>query len=330
MPAVSVIIPIYNSASYIKRCAKSLMDQTLSDVEYIFIDDGSKDSSLALLTQVIDQYPEKKSNIKIISRENKGVGFTRNQGLQLAVGEYTIHLDSDDWARPEWLESMYSNAKSNCSDIVICDYSIEISNSYRYQSQRLGSDHDVIKKLLSGNLHGFLWNKLVKSELYKNNGLLINENINYLEDFEFIIKAFLLSKKISYVHEDLVIYNKNNESSITTNIDMKKVKEVVNAIESIEIFLEESDLLEKYNKELSLFKLHQKLWFIYNFRDDIPSGVMDLFPSANIFIHQLDKSFFYRLILMLSKVKSKNGIKICYFLKGYLVNLLKFKNRFSS
>lgn len=106
IPKVSVIVPVYNTERYVERAIISLMEQTLDDVQFIIIDDGSKDNSLNIIKQVIARYPARQGQVTLISRENRGVAATRAQGMELATGDYVIHLDSDDWAELNWLEAL--------------------------------------------------------------------------------------------------------------------------------------------------------------------------------------------------------------------------------
>ena len=96
-PFVSVVIPVYEAEAFIERCCRSLFEQTLDEMEFIFVSDGSKDKSIALIKEVLNDYPNRQTQTKIIDRkENRGVSYTRQEGLSHATGEYVIHCDSDD------------------------------------------------------------------------------------------------------------------------------------------------------------------------------------------------------------------------------------------
>ena len=101
-PKVSVIIPVYNVEKYIERCARSLLEQSLKDIEYIFVDDCSPDNSITMLENILKEYPERQPLVKILFHEpNRGLAYTRQEGVDAAKGEYIIHCDSDDWVEPE-------------------------------------------------------------------------------------------------------------------------------------------------------------------------------------------------------------------------------------
>ena len=118
MPKVSIIVPVYKAEAYLHRCVDSILAQTFTDFELLLIDDGSPDRS----GEICDEYAQKDSRIRVIHKENGGVSSARQRGLDEAVGEYTIHVDSDDWVEPNMLEELYKKAKQDDADIVICDY----------------------------------------------------------------------------------------------------------------------------------------------------------------------------------------------------------------
>ena len=108
MPKVSVIIPIYKVEAFIVRCVNSLMRQTLSDIEYIFVNDATPDNSMALLQLTVNSYPERKEQVRIVAHEyNQGLPAARNSGLAVATGKYIFHCDSDDYMEDEMLEQLY-------------------------------------------------------------------------------------------------------------------------------------------------------------------------------------------------------------------------------
>lgn len=123
MPKVSVIIPVYGVEKYIERCARSLFEQTLDDIEFIFVNDCTLDNSINVLETTLEEYPKRKSQVQIINFEqNQGAAKAREIGMKTANGEYIIHCDSDDWVVKEAYETLYNIAKASESDMVICDW----------------------------------------------------------------------------------------------------------------------------------------------------------------------------------------------------------------
>ena len=116
---VSVIIPVYNVERYIEMCLSSLVEQTLEDIELIIINDGSPDNSQAIIDRYMEQYP---GMIKCIVRENGGQATARNEGIEIARGEYLAFVDSDDYVEVTMMEKLYSRAKETGADIVACGF----------------------------------------------------------------------------------------------------------------------------------------------------------------------------------------------------------------
>lgn len=118
MPKVSIIVPVYKVEKYLDRCVKSLVNQTLKDIEIILVDDESPDNC----PKMCDEYAEKDSRIKVLHKKNGGLGFARNSGLDIATGEYVTFCDSDDYVELETYETMYNNAKEKELDICYFKY----------------------------------------------------------------------------------------------------------------------------------------------------------------------------------------------------------------
>lgn len=150
MAKISVISPIYGVENFIGKSVESMMRQTLDDVEFIFVNDCTKDKSLEILQSVIARFPERSSQIKIINHVcNKGLPSARNTGLEAAKGDYVFHWDSDDYADAEMLESMYNHAVKNNADIIWCDWYLTFSENERRMEQ---PDYDSPLSALKGML----------------------------------------------------------------------------------------------------------------------------------------------------------------------------------
>ena len=118
MPAISVIIPIYNVEKYLRRCLDSVKNQTFPDWEAICVNDGSPDNS----AEILEEYAKKDARFKIVNKENGGLSDARNAGMAVASGKYILYLDSDDFIHPQTMEIAYSLASRDGSDIVSFTY----------------------------------------------------------------------------------------------------------------------------------------------------------------------------------------------------------------
>lgn len=113
-PKVSVVVPVYNVEKYLDRCVQSLLSQTLKDIEIILVDDGSPDNC----PQMCDEYCRQDSRVKVVHKQNAGLGMACNSGLEVATGEYIAFCDSDDWIDADMYETMCIAAKENNADAV--------------------------------------------------------------------------------------------------------------------------------------------------------------------------------------------------------------------
>lgn len=213
MPAVSVIIPIYKAGNTLSRCLDSVLSQTLLDLEIILINDGSPDNS----GKICNEYQKKDARIKVIHKKNEGVSTARQCGIDIATGEYTIHVDADDWIATDMIENLYNKAKSDNADMVICDYFNcgRAGKRYTKQAPTNLKPYQVIFDLCKGALHGSLCNKLIRSAIYKEHMICFPAELSIMEDKVFVIQSCYFMNKISYLNRAFYYYDTTNILSIT-------------------------------------------------------------------------------------------------------------------
>ena len=175
MPKVSVIIPVYGVEKYIERCARSLFEQTLDDIEYIFVDDCSPDRSIAILENIIKEYQprlnKEHKNVRIEKMsQNSGLPNVRRYGIKLATSDYIAHCDSDDWVELDMYQQMYNKAIEEDADVVVCDYVVTNGTSVikTINACHAKSPGQLIEKCLFQRDPWSLWNKLFKRKAYYN------------------------------------------------------------------------------------------------------------------------------------------------------------------
>lgn len=213
MPKVSVIVPVFGVERYIERCARSLFEQTLDDIEYIFIDDCTPDSSIEILKTILKEYPNRipQTQIERMSK-NSGQAAVRKQGIHLAKGDFIIHCDSDDWVESEMYEKMYETAIRDKSDLVVCDF----QNTDGYYTKGLDSKVDIIepkmlmRSMLYRKVSWSLCNKLIKSTIYAK-GINFPHN-NMGEDMVLVLQLTYYCQKISYINKAYYNYFSNPKS----------------------------------------------------------------------------------------------------------------------
>ncbi|KLV10948.1 hypothetical protein C9I92_03595 [Photobacterium ganghwense] len=257
---ISVIMTLFNSDAYLKKSLSSLFEQTLDCFEIVIIDDGSTDNSLSTIKSLIDFYPHRKNHIRIISRDNRGVAFSRAEGINLSSGEYVIFMDSDDWVHKDWLIGLLEMARNQESDIVICDfYNVYESDRLILKKEKIeGGNDNWFRQLLIGNVSNSNCNKLVKRELYIKNEINFHSGFDMGEDFYVTMRLLFNAKKISYLPKGLYYYNRTNESSLTSIYSSKSLNDLASIVSMTESFLLNSGSHDKYKKELVLLKIRTK------------------------------------------------------------------------
>ncbi len=299
-PKVSVIMPVYNTELYVERAIISLMEQTLDDVQFIIIDDGSNDNSLSIIKEVITRYPIRKDQITLISRENRGVAATRAQGMELATGDYVIHLDSDDWAEKSWLKEMYLKAIQENADVVVCDYNTVCSGKIARRVQCPGKDgFNCVSMLLTGLLHGSSCNKLVNRSFILDKNISFLPSINFLEDHVFFIRVFLAAKVVSYVAKPFINYNQMNENSITSYINAKKVNDILLAMDYITETLGNHSHRQLFSMDLISQKLRMKYWMLGCSDGELRSYIFSLYNEENKYIWSVKLPMHVKFLLSL-------------------------------
>lgn len=283
-PKVSVIVPIYGVEKFIKRCAESLMKQTLKEVEYIFVDDATKDNSIGILEQVFHQYPEREETIRIVRHEkNQGLPAARNTGLKIATGEYVFHCDSDDFLEVNALERMYTTAQQKNADIVWTDWFLTFEQSERYMKQpAYDTPMDALKAMLGGAMKYNVWNKLVKHSLYTDNDIEFPAGYGMGEDMTIML-LFAYARKIAYLPQAFYHYVKLNTNAFSNTYSEKHLSELQHNVTVIENKLRAifGSLLEK---EIAFFKLEAKFPFLLSSDKQKQKLWKEWYPEANRYI----------------------------------------------
>ena len=240
MPKVSVIVPVYNVEKYVEKCLKSLVNQTLQDIEIIVVDDGSKDDSKKIVDSFIKKYPSK---LKYLHKENGGLSSARNFGIPYAKGEYIAFLDSDDYVETTMYEEMYNLAKKEDADMVECDFIWEYPNKQKY-------DYGVVyngKKEAIEKARVVAWNKLIKREIIENEKIEFPFGLRY-EDVEFFYKLVPSLNKISFMKKYFIHYVQR-ENSIA-NTQNTKTKDIFKVLNNVIEFYKNKGYYDEYKEEL--------------------------------------------------------------------------------
>ena len=239
MPKISIIVPVYNVEKYIDKCLKSLVNQTLKDIEIIIVNDGSLDRSEEIIEKYVKDNPTK---IKYYEKKNGGLSSARNYGLEYATGEYITFLDSDDYVETNMYEEMYNLAKEENADMVECDFIWE----WEYGKKIFDTRREYeTKEEIMRKPRVVAWNKIYKRENI--NKIRFPEGLIY-EDMEFFYKLLPNLNKISYINKYFVHYTQREDS--ITNKQTEKVEDIFKILDNIFNYYIDQNLYNKYEKEL--------------------------------------------------------------------------------
>ena len=289
MKKISVIIPVYNTEKYLKRCLDSIIRQNFQDIEIIIVNDSSTDNSL----EIIKEYLKQDDRIILINKEkNEGLSAARNSGIKIAKGEYILHIDSDDWIEQNYFKDMYEFAEKNKADIVISDFYKDFNNgNIEYIQDQIGFKsselfkEETIKKIFLLEGYNAVWNKLIKIKLYRENKIKHPAGIALGEDLAVIPKLIYYSQKIVKLNKSYYHYIQN-PLSITKKYNKNKIYEIYEVLKINEEFFKN----KKINLPIELLKInHLTTWIFqtnYDFNDkkykQILNEYLDLLKKIEI------------------------------------------------
>lgn len=219
MIKVSIIIPIYNVEKYLRECLDSVVNQTLSEIEIICVNDGSKDNCL----EIIQEYAKVDSRIKILNKDNSGYGDSMNKGIELATGEYIGIVEPDDYVEKDMFQKLYSKAKEYDADIVKSNFFIlqDSNKDKKITLVMLDESKKYYDKLLSPiknlNVYRFpmyTWSGIYKREFINKNNIKHNTTPGAsFQDNGFFFQTFSLAKTVYFINEAFYYYRWDNPNA---------------------------------------------------------------------------------------------------------------------
>lgn len=251
MIKVSIIVPVYNTAKYLRKCLNSLVNQTLKEIEIIIVNDGSSDESEKIAKYYSENYPDK---VRYFSQDNSGVGAARNKGIENANGEYIGFVDSDDYVELNMFEKMYEDAQRNNSDIVIC---LHKNEKYPVELKQSSDSKKDVKKIKAMFGNTSVCNKLYRKSCIKE--LRFRPHVWY-EDVDFGIKAIFKARDISFINEELYHYVFRN-GSIMNNDNIQKNLDILSSFNEVLLYIENNQEYKKYIDEIEYLAINHILLY---------------------------------------------------------------------
>ena len=287
---ISVIIPVYNVEDYLHVCINSVLKQSYRDFEIICVDDASTDSSL----EILEYFAKKDSRVNILKNDsNRGPGYTRNRGLDVAQGKYISFLDGDDWFSPDTLEILIEKAERDNLDLLMFKnivyyeelhefgmedyYDMEFMNKF----ENCVFNHWDLDKTRLFVMSNAPWNKFyLKSFLDDNNIRFPNENLIH-EDNPFFYKVVTSAQRISLI--DKYLHNRRRRPGSIMTLNNERLFDSIDVMYKIlEVFLENKELYEYYKKEVLTYIFLSVFRSKYNqikdeFKDDFYKSVQEAY-----------------------------------------------------
>ncbi|MDE4078787.1 glycosyltransferase family 2 protein [Methanosphaera sp. Vir-13MRS] len=304
MVKISVIIPIFNTRKFLNKCLDSLLNQSLTDIEIICVDDGSTDNSL----KILKSYANKDDRVKVLTRENNGAGAARNLGLKYVNGKYILFVDSDDWFEEDGLKLLYDKAEQLNVDLLLFDSIEHKINNQVTERKYFNKNEDDFSNLVFD--YHYKNNKLVMNsffvpwtKLYKTK-FLLDKNIKFseipiFEDMFFNVAVTTLASKIAYYPKILYHYNRLNSSSITSDIKYgAKALIITGVYKNIENFLRKNNFYEELEPNYILSKIKEYINVLNRIHEDYKEILFNKIKEDFINLNLFNKDIFKNLYLI--------------------------------
>lgn len=303
---ITVVIPVYNVESYLRRCIDSIVCQTIKNIDIILVDDGSTDNS----GKICDEYREIDNRIKVVHQKNQGLSAARNVGIKMAKTKYICFIDSDDYVEKDMLEYLYEGTLQSGADIVCCGFTNIYENG---EIEKITiPDNDVLFSkeealdihLFSGYIEVVAWNKLYKLELFN--------NITYPEGklYEDMLTTYKLIDKSNCVllRPDSKYYYCKRNNSIGGVAFSRKTLSLIDACDTDIEYIS-----NKYNN-LKNIKVSKIQWYIIVCNKAILSD-----KKIEILIKKIKKMIIqnFRVIVFNKYLNRTRKFQILLFLVSY-------------
>ena len=259
MVKVSVILPVYGVAQYIEKCAQSLLDQTLQEMEFLFVDDHGPDNSIELVQRLVADHPRKDQFVFLRPEHNMGAGMARNYAIPYAKGEYLAFVDSDDWVEPDMFESLYNEAKGQGGcDLCFCQISKDYTDG---QSTEILKNPDIpsgkmteeTKRYFLTHYVSMFSTYIYRREMVEKGEIRFPESRSADDSF-FITGALLFAQSMAHVDKPFYHYM-IRPGSVTTTKDSVKYQKRLATFRSLMEYLKAHGVYEPYKNEVDFIYL---------------------------------------------------------------------------
>lgn len=259
---VSVIVPVYAVEKYIEQCAVSLFEQTYGNIEYIFVDDCSPDCSVEILRSVVERYPQRKSQVKILSLpENRGSGYARKVALEQASGEYVTFVDSDDFVDAKMVKKFVLKAQATKADVIDANYAF-------YSDEKVGEtvwhatctlQTHLKKILLQNTVSHQIWARLIRRQFLIEHNIGFQQGIDQGEDYSIVARMMLFARWCS-IDDVVYFYRTDRVGTFTNHTTERNIISYLKANGVVVSYFKEYDTQRTYQFPLEIGVLNAFYW----------------------------------------------------------------------
>lgn len=303
-PVLSVIIPVYNVEPYLSTCMESLLSFRSNEIEYICVAGKSKDRS----TDILHRYAEKDRRVTVIEQQDTGLSEARNLGAGVAMGEYLLFADSDDFVRPSLFEQLFMTIKKDPqSDVFVTDFSMIILCKGKILERKIfqnGTENDgargldyLPKMLKKRQCFWNVWRYVYRRSFLESHGITFREG-SMCEDLDFTNHVLMSEPKILFLHCPFYCYRVAREDSLMGHTTDQRVRDTASVLKDNIQTLACSDF--KWKQELIAqyqFELILSMAQIYEIPHEERATVKDLLqkclPALNVGDDKIAKSAYW-------------------------------------
>ena len=246
---VSILVPVYGVEKFIRQCAISLFGQTYSNIEYVFVDDCTPDNSIAVLQEVLQDYPARKNQVRIVRHQtNRGLGAGRKTALAASTGDFVLNVDSDDYLLPEAVETLVRVQQETAADIVTGGYlSLSPNGSLTEKHyQQLGKSETLKLLLIQNTLQPHIWARLIRKSIYHEHHIDAVEGINMAEDYGLTPRLIFAAKHIAYAGKAVYVYRLSSSASTFSQPNQQHMFSTLKANEVVLQYIQAHDHQQEY------------------------------------------------------------------------------------
>ena len=307
---ISLIVPIYGVERYIRQFAESALGQNYDDLQFVFVNDGTKDRSMEILEELIDEkFSALRPRIVVVNKENGGLPSARKAGLEAAEGEYVLFADSDDWLEKDAVAKVMAKAEETSADIIYFDLIKEYGHKTSYKRERdytAEQKEDFIVNMFNYKSHGYTVTKCFRRRLYTDN-VIYMPKLGMHEDIYLMSQIIFRARTLVHLPEALYHYRKDNPDAMCAQ--SRRNRHLASAVNLLDLYGHyRDDLTGSPIEKVAGGIIMRAGW--HSLRHDL--GLFDMYPYLASDICKAKMSCRYRIPLPMQLiVKSYSFFRTC-------------------